>query len=86
MDLSTYGGLEVYILIAIEPKSNMSKVEKKVLKLPRLYEVMEILGRYEVMARFRVRNKEQLVDIIDKISNIDGIKDYLVLIVTKKLK
>jgi len=84
--LNTQNRLEVYILIAIEPKSYMSKVEKKVLKLPKLQEIMEILGRYEVMARFKPRNKEQLVSIIDKISSIEGVKDYLVLIVTKKLK
>ena len=77
---------EVYILIAVEPKSKMSKVENKILKLPRVYEVMEILGRYEMMARLKARNKNQLVDIIDKISNIDGVKDYVVLIITKKLK
>ncbi len=76
----------MYILIAIEPKDKMEIVEKKILRFPKLYELMEVLGRYEIMAKFRLRDKDQLAKILDRLNAVDGVKDYLVLIVTRKLK
>lgn len=78
--------LEVYILIAVEPKSKMADVERKIVRLRRLQELMEVLGPYEVMAKFRFRDKDQLVRVLDDLSRMDGVKDYLVLIITKKLE
>jgi len=78
--------IEAYILIAIEPKPVMADIEKRIMKFRRLYELVEVLGPYEIMAKFRFRNKEQLIKILDELSRIEGVKDYLVLITTKKLK
>ncbi len=78
--------LEVYILIAVEPKSKMADVERRIVRLRRLQELMEVLGPYEVMAKFRFRDKDQLVRVLDDLSRMDGVKDYLVLIITKKLE
>lgn len=80
------GTFEVYILLSIEPKSAMERIERKLLRISRLYELMEVLGPYEVLAKFRFRTKEQLVNTIHDLSKMDGVKDFLVLVTTKKLK
>ncbi len=81
----TQDTLEAYLLISVEPKSMMQRVEEVLTRLPRVYEIMEVLGAYEIMMRIKTRDKDQLASILDKIRSIDGVKDCLVLVVTKRL-
>lgn len=79
------GPIEVFVLVSVEPKRAMSTVEKKLVKLKRVKRIVEILGPYEILVKFRFKNQEEAGEVLTKLGELEGVKEVLVLIVTKDI-
>jgi len=82
----TQESIEVFVLLSVEPKNMMSKVEKNLMKLKRIKRIVEILGPYEILVKFLFRDQEELWEVIARLNDLNGVKDALVLVVTKEIK
>lgn len=78
-------GIEVFALVSVEPKAMMDSVERMLMRIKEVERIVEVLGPYEILVKFRFKSNNEASLVLDKISEIKGVKECLVLFVTKNI-
>ena len=85
IDPNKCGYITVIILLYVEnPK--ISKIAKKLKEIENVVEIFKIAGKSNMILKVIVKDLNELEDFLEKISKIDGIKDFEYLIVIRKFK
>ncbi len=63
-----------------------SNVLKELKEMQDVYEIFDVTGEYYTILKVRVRNKEELAKLIDKIGNIDGVESTKTMFVLRIIK
>ncbi len=77
--------LTVFILLKSVP-SEYENVLKEIIKIPKVYEVHDVTGEYYAIIKARVRDKEELAQLLDKLGAIKGVTSTETLLVLRTLK
>jgi len=79
--------VKAYVLFREDPDAKVRKEdEKKLLKIPQISELSRIFGKYDGILKIMVRDVNQLTAIMEKIHDIEGIKETETFIVHTRLK
>lgn len=74
------------IQISVKPREYIN-VGKKLATLPELESIFGVSGRYDIIAKFRVKNKSDIVELIThKIYSIEGVTETVTNIVGRTFK
>ena len=74
-----------FVLIKADPKKYES-VAKAISNFKEVYEIFYVTGEYYALLKVRVRNREELAMVLDKISNIDGVTSTYTMFVLRTIK
>ncbi len=77
--------IEVFALISVEPKAAMDVVERMLMRIKEVERIVEVLGPYEILVKFRFRSNDDASLVLDKLGDIKGVKECLILFVTKSV-
>lgn len=74
-----------YILLSVEAP-RLREARETLKKSQHVYEAYEISGDYQFIVKTYAPDQDGLVNVIDEISSIPGVRDLKVLMVLKKIK
>ncbi len=77
--------LTAFILIKAEPQKYIKALEA-MKNIEGVYEIFDVTGNYYAIVKIRTRSREDLADIIDRISMIEGISSTETAIVLRRIK
>ena len=77
--------IEVFALISVEPKAAMDVVERMLVRIKEVENIVEVLGPYEILVKFKFRNNHEASQVLEKLGDIKGVKECLTLFVTKHI-
>lgn len=77
--------LLAFVLIKAK-RGEYQEVAEELAKYPKILEVYEITGKYDIILKVRTRNIEELDSILDSIGNIKGVKETHTMVVLKTQK
>jgi Lrp/AsnC family transcriptional regulator for asnA, asnC and gidA len=80
-------GLGVLAFVLIKAKAGMySNVAAELKKYPKVVEVYETTGDYDMIVKIRARDSDELNDFLDKIGDIEGVESTHTMVVLKAHK
>ena len=77
--------LDVLIFLDIAPAERFV-VEEKLLKLPQIIRMFEVLGEYEVVIEVQVNTQIELGELINTLASTEGIRGIKTFVITKFIK
>lgn len=74
-----------FVLIKADPKKYES-ILKKILEFKEVYEIFDVTGEYYALLKVRVKSREDLAVILDKIGNMEGVTSTYTMFVLRTIK
>ena len=74
-----------FVLIKADPKKYES-ILKAISEYKEVYEIFDVTGEYYALLKVRVRSREELATILDKIGNMDGVTSTYTMFVLRTIK
>jgi len=79
--------IQAYILMREDPRSDCRKETEEIVKsFPQVAEFQRIFGKYDSIAKVLVKNNKELINLIKKIHELDGVKETETFIVHSTIK
>lgn len=66
-------GAEAIVLISLNPSFHTSEISKTLKAIPRVEDVFEVTGQYDIVALISAMNIAEVNECIEKIRRVDGI-------------
>lgn len=77
-------GLDMLAFVLIKAKAGMySAVADELVRHPKIVEVYETTGDYDMIAKIRARDSEELNDFLDRIGDIEGVESTHTMVALK---
>ncbi len=76
---------QAFVFVKVSPRRSRDAAEK-VRGIPGIYEVYNVTGEYQLIAKVLARDREELARIVDRIGGIDGVSDINVVYVLRVVK
>ncbi|BAB65482.1 MULTISPECIES: Lrp/AsnC family transcriptional regulator [Sulfolobaceae] len=74
-----------FVLIKADPKK-YEQILKKIYEFKEVYEIFDVTGEYYALLKVRVKSREELATILDKIGNMDGVTSTYTMFVLRTIK
>ncbi|MBB5252927.1 Lrp/AsnC family transcriptional regulator [Sulfurisphaera ohwakuensis] len=74
-----------FVLIKADPKK-YEQILKKIYEFKEIYEIFDVTGEYYALLKVRVKSREELATILDKIGNMDGVTSTYTMFVLRTIK
>jgi len=74
-----------FVLIKADPKKYES-ILKAISEYKEVYEIFDVTGEYYALLKVRVRSREELATVLDKIGNMDGVTSTYTMFVLRTIK
>lgn len=86
VDLEKIGyNVVAFVLIKADPKK-YEEILRKISEFKEIYEIFDITGEYYALLKVRVRTREELASILDKIGNMEGVTSTYTMFVLRTIK
>ncbi len=76
---------QAFVFVKVSPRRSRDAAEK-VRAIPGIYEVYNVTGEYQLLAKVLARDREELARIVDRIGGIEGVSDINVVYVLRVVK
>ncbi|WP_010477971.1 Lrp/AsnC family transcriptional regulator [Thermococcus zilligii] len=77
-------GLNMLAFVLIKARAGMySKVAEELKKNPKIVEVYETTGDYDMVIKIRARDSEELNEFLDRIGDVEGVESTHTMVVLK---
>ncbi|BFH73552.1 Lrp/AsnC family transcriptional regulator [Sulfurisphaera javensis] len=74
-----------FVLIKADPKK-YEQILKKIYEFKEVYEIFDVTGEYYALLKVRVKSREELATILDKIGNMEGVTSTYTMFVLRTIK
>ncbi len=76
---------QAFVFVKVSPRRSREAAER-VRVIPGIYEVYNVTGEYQLLAKVLARDREELARIVDRIGGIEGVSDINVVYVLRVVK
>lgn len=74
-----------FVLIKADPKK-YEEILKKIAEFKEVFEIFDVTGEYYALLKVRVKSREELASVLDKIGNMEGVTSTYTMFVLRTIK
>ncbi|MDT7875200.1 MAG: Lrp/AsnC family transcriptional regulator [Sulfolobaceae archaeon] len=74
-----------FVLIKADPKK-YEEILKRITEFKEVFEIFDVTGEYYALLKVRVKSREELASVLDKIGNMEGVTSTYTMFVLRTIK